>query len=192
MRIYPSFILAIATLLGNRGWAAEPTNTPVVWQEIPVPDALLQITEIDGQPLTFGGDIRIGDLDGDGEIVVLRSTDNAMKPCFLGAFDLDGNMLWQIGSGGDQPARPGPVTLYDFNGDGADEVLHFWHDPAIETPVENRADVVSSSAMEDLVNSSGNPPRRSSPRHPAPAPTGCINALSSPTFAAPLAPGISS
>ena len=76
------------------------------------------------------------------ELVVFRSTDAAMKPCFIGAFDLAGNVLWQIGEGGDQPARPGPVTLYDFDGDGADEVLHFWHDASVDNETENMADVV--------------------------------------------------
>ncbi|GAB5559762.1 MAG: hypothetical protein SynsKO_14090 [Synoicihabitans sp.] len=134
---------AIAALAAPGAFAAADIDAPRLWQEVKVPSALLQTTEVEGQHLTFGGDIRIGDLNGDGqlEFIVFRSTDEAMKPCFMGAFDLAGNVLWQIGEGGDQPARPGPVTIYDFDGDGRDEILHFWHDPMVENAVENMADV---------------------------------------------------
>ena len=52
---------------------------------------------------TFGGDLRIGDLNGDGrcDFLVYRCNDGApkgahmggMKPAFMGAFDLDGKFL---------------------------------------------------------------------------------------------------
>jgi hypothetical protein len=48
-----------------------------------------------------------------------------LKPCFLGAFDLDGQVLWTDGEGGVQPARPGPVAVYDLDGDGETEVVNF-------------------------------------------------------------------
>ena len=51
--------------------------------------------------IVFGGDIRVGDLSGNQQLdfLVYRSEDDAhdgggMKPCFLGAFDIDGNILW--------------------------------------------------------------------------------------------------
>ena len=105
------------------------------YRRIEVPSAFQ--TERGG--VRFGGDLRIGDLDGDGrcELLVYRCRDGfsegahagGMKPCFLGAFDLDGNALWQQGEGGEQPARPMSVALHDFDGDGAAEVACFWHRP---------------------------------------------------------------
>ncbi len=130
-------------LLITSGALLAGASNPVLWKEIAVPEAFLQSTLFDSQPLTFGGDIRVDDLDGDGEPewVVFRSTDKGMKPCFIGAFEMDGTVMWQVGEEGDQPARPGSVTLYDFDGDGSDEVLHFWHDPAVDNPIDNMADV---------------------------------------------------
>ena len=93
-------------------------------------------TDVDGG--IYGGDIRIGDLTGNGvvDFVVYQSL-GGMKPAFLGAFDIDGNPLWSIGrrdhtvadtdSGGllqtISPDRPGPVAVTDLDGDGACEVL---------------------------------------------------------------------
>ena len=103
----------------------------VLLKKISVPKELLTSHE---NGLTFGGDIRMGELNGDGspDFLVYRSQGNfhdtgGMKPCFLGAFDINGNVLWQTGKGGTQPSRPGPVALYDFDGDGKDEVLCFFH-----------------------------------------------------------------
>jgi hypothetical protein len=92
----------------------------------------------------FAGDIRIGDLDGDGniEFILFRSTDGGMKPCFIGAFDSNGHELWRHGAGGDQPQRPGPVTVYDFDGDGRAEVLCFFINPAVKAPANGMDNVV--------------------------------------------------
>jgi hypothetical protein len=49
-----------------------------------------------------------------------------MKPCFLGAFSSDGETLWQVGEGGEQPSRPGPVAVHDIDGDGEAEVVCFF------------------------------------------------------------------
>ena len=87
----------------------------------------------------FGGDLRIGDLNGDGrcDFLVYRSNHSGpsgpaiggFKPCFLGAFDMDGSVLWSVGGGGTHPVRPSSVAIYDLNGDGAAEVICFWHQP---------------------------------------------------------------
>jgi hypothetical protein len=67
-----------------------------------------------------------------------------MKPTFLGAFDLDGDPLWQIGEGGNHPSRPMSVAVKDWTSDGADDVICFWHKPqsALKTDWQTLADVV--------------------------------------------------
>jgi len=106
-----------------------------LFRRVSIPETLL--TTIDGR--TFGGDLRIGDLNGDGrcDFLVYRCNHGApsgahqggMKPCFLGAFDINGKLLWKAGSGGNQPSRPMSVAVKDWTGDGADDVICFWHTP---------------------------------------------------------------
>ena len=119
-------------------------GTPILWKSVAIPDSLLASHEHKGQTLRYGGDVRIGDLTGDGQIdfVVFRSTGNAMKPCFLAAFTMEGKVLWRAGKGGTQPARPGPVALHDIDGDGRTEVVCFFIDPARKAPPGSMADVV--------------------------------------------------
>lgn len=64
--------------------------------------------------------------------------------CSGGAFDLHGNALWSQGEGGNQPSRPLSVAVHDFDGDGAAEVLCFWHRPrpGQQTDWQTLADVV--------------------------------------------------
>ncbi len=75
---------------------------PPLFKKILIPSEFLTSNDI----LTFGGDIRMGDLTGDGQVdfMVYRSEDNAhdgggMKPCFWGAFTQTGEVLWQQGEG---------------------------------------------------------------------------------------------
>ena len=110
-------------------------SQPILYRRIEIPKPLL--TTVDGH--TFGGDIRIGDLNGDGrcDFLVYRCNHGApegahrggLKPCFLGAFDVDGNVLWSAGGGGNQPSRPMSVAVHDMTGDGAANVICFWHRP---------------------------------------------------------------
>lgn len=113
------------------------------YRNIKIPHAL---TSVDEMGRCYGGDIRIGDLTGNGttDFVVYQSL-GGIKPAFLGAFDIDGELLWSMGDrdlavddvDGDgqlhtlSPDRPGPVAVADVDGDGACEVLCFFVDENI-------------------------------------------------------------
>ncbi len=123
--------------------AAEP-GTPILWKKVPIPADLLATAKHNGQTLRYGGDVRIGDLTGDGQadFVVFRSAAGGMKPCFLGAFTMDGKVLWRAGEGGGQPARPGPVAIHDIDGDGRAEVICFFLDRTTKAPPDSMGNVV--------------------------------------------------
>ncbi len=106
------------------------SSNPILYKKVAIPEEFLT----SNGTLTYGGDIRIGDLNNDGQadLLVYRSEDNfhdggGMKPCFMGAFTLDGEILWQKGKGGIQPGRPGPVAIFDLDADGRTEVVAFFH-----------------------------------------------------------------
>ena len=122
----------------------------VAYRRIAVPEQFL----VTRAGATFGGDVRLGDLTGNGrcDFLVYRCNHGApsgahrggMKPTFVGAFDIDGNALWRQGEGGNHPSRPMSVAVHDFDGDGAAEVLCFWHRPSPDINADWRslADVV--------------------------------------------------
>jgi len=73
-------------------------GSPVLYRTVRVPAEFL----IRGKDGPFGGDLRIGDLTGNGraDFLVYRAVDNfcdggGMKPCFMGAFTIDGEALWK-------------------------------------------------------------------------------------------------
>jgi hypothetical protein len=113
---------------------------PLLYRRVDVPSEYL--ADDDGRP--FGGDLRIGDLTGDGivDFLVYRCADGGMKPCFLGAFDIGGNPLWSAGEDGSYPERPMSVAVHDIDGDGRTEVVCFWHVEGIEADEHSLADVV--------------------------------------------------
>ena len=122
---------------------------PLLYRKVEVPRAFCTTTEVDGRSVSYAGDVRMGDLRGRGqaEFLVYRSLDNAhdgggMKPCFLAAFTMAGEALWQIGEKGVQPSRPGPVAIHDIDGDGEAEIICFFLDPAIEAAPSSMANVV--------------------------------------------------
>ncbi|MBD3291668.1 MAG: hypothetical protein GF393_01985 [Armatimonadia bacterium] len=107
----------------------------ILWREVPVPEAMRG----PGPAGPCGGDLRIGDLDGDGRVEFVCYRNLAfLKPAFIGAFDLAGETLWTFGDpdrvvdvpdedatalGLMPPERPGPVAVGDIDGDGRIEVL---------------------------------------------------------------------
>lgn len=120
------------------------TAPAVLYRRVEIPRALLTHARIEGQDLRFGGDVRLGDLTGDGQadLLVYRcDTASGLKPCFLGAFTIDGEILWQEGDGGAQPLRPCSVSIHDVDADGRCEVICFFHRPDGVTPRESLADV---------------------------------------------------
>ena len=131
---------------GNVGLHEAPVM--VKWATVEVPAAFSKNDTVEGENLTYGGDIRLGDLqnNGTGGFLVLRSEynsleDGGMKPVFLGAFDQNGDSLWSVGSGGYQPARPAPFVIYDIDGDGENEVIHFWKDTNFTAGATQMGDV---------------------------------------------------
>lgn len=149
MRPVGSIVLALFTLCISLS-AEQTREDALLYRKLPIPREFL-ITE-DGH--TFGGDIRIGDLNGDErcDFLVYRCNDSGPsgpaagghKPAFLGAFDMEGKILWTAGGGGTHPVRPMSVAVYDVDGDGADEVICFWHQPSSEIKADwhSLADVV--------------------------------------------------
>jgi hypothetical protein len=120
------------------------TAPALLYRRVEIPRALLTRARIEGQGLRFGGDVRLGDLTGDGQadLLVYRcDTASGLKPCFLGAFTLDGEILWQEGDGGAQPLRPCSVSIHDVDADGRSEVICFFHHPDGGAPRESLADV---------------------------------------------------
>jgi hypothetical protein len=113
-----------------------------------------------GNPQTFGGDVRIGDLDGDKAVdfLVFRNVDGT-KPTFMGAFTMDGEVLWKVGEGGNQPIRPGPVAIHDIDGDGDSEVICFFHKPDVQSKPNQLKDV----AVQIRAGPTGEVQRQASP-----------------------------
>ena len=110
------------------------------YKRVAIPDVFLNETH--GR--LWGGDIRIGDLTGNGRVdfLVYKSL-GGIHPCFLGAFTLEGEPLWCLGDKHLEikdadvknsslttlsPDRPGPVAIYDIDADGQSEVICFWVD----------------------------------------------------------------
>jgi len=122
----PVIVLLLVILPGSVVLADE--LAPLLWKKVAVPEPFVRsLTNRAGETVRFGGDIRLGDLNNDGaaDLLVYRSADGGMKPTFLGAFDLDGAVLWKFGetNRGEQPNRPGPVAIHDIDADGETEVI---------------------------------------------------------------------
>ena len=153
-----SAAVAASTTVGSAGipahirWEREVETTmqcergkPILYKRLDIPAELLTTSvDEDCNTQTFGGDVRIGDLDGDGAVdfLVFRNI-HGTKPMFMGAFNMDGEVLWKVGKGGDQPMRPGPVAIHDINADGKNEIICLFHKPDVESPAGELRDVVA-------------------------------------------------
>ena len=116
----------------------------VLYRKIALPEEFL---DKDENGRRVGGDIRIGDLTGDGRVdFLVYKALGGIKPSFLGAFSLEGEKIWAVGDqqfsaedadGGGvlqtiSPDRPGPVAIYDIDQDGEQEVICFLVEPGIK------------------------------------------------------------
>jgi hypothetical protein len=135
--------LILAVALAASGLSAAEPAAPVLYRRVELPAEVLAQATIEGTKLNFAGDLRLCDVNGDGqaELLVFRSTDAGLKPCFLATVSLDGKLLWKLGQGGEMPMRPGPVALYDFDGDGRDEIACFCFVPKIKAAAGSLANV---------------------------------------------------
>ncbi len=113
--------------------SVDEQGNPILYQKIAIPQAFLTTAECrPSDTLTYGGDIRMGDLTGNGQadFLVYRAAlsidGGAVQPCFIGAFTQAGDTLWHKGKGGLQPNRPGPVAIHDIDNDGKTEVITFF------------------------------------------------------------------
>ena len=111
------------------------TASAILYSRVAIPNDFLSV---DPSGRRWGGDIRIGDLTGNGEVdfLVYKSL-GGMKPSFIGTFTMDGSPIWSVGDkdlttpdtdSNDHhhtlsPDRPGPVALYDIDQDGQTEVI---------------------------------------------------------------------
>jgi hypothetical protein len=139
---YALLLLLALSLAGCKGRDSGSFPEPELVARIDIPGAFLIESKSRGMTYRYGGDIRIGNLDDDGivDFLVFRSAENGMKPCFAGAWNRRGQILWSAGEGGTQPRRPGPAVLYDTDGDGRDEVIALFADatrPAVKGSMEN-------------------------------------------------------
>ena len=136
----------VACVVGTPAQAEDITpSTPLLYKRVPIPATFLAQAEHG----PFGGDIRIGDLNGDGAVdfLVYRAVGNfhdggGMKPCLLGAFDLEGKPLWRQGEGGLQPGRPGAVAVHDLDGDAKAEVICLFQEPGVKPADVSMRDAV--------------------------------------------------
>ncbi len=156
-----NFVL-LAQLFGQGNTAQGITiDAPQLYKKIPVPEKFQ--TQSDG--LTYGGDIRMGDLQNNGEaaFLVYRTATyvdgGAPQPCFIGAFTQGGEPLWQKGSGGLQPNRPGPVAIYDIDADGETEVITFF----AENPEATDPFNLQNISVQILNGATGEIERQASP-----------------------------
>lgn len=75
------------------------------------------------------GNLRVGDLNGDGipELLLIQNYPMNREISAIAAMDLEGNVLWEYGTPGSFPAHGYsdiPVQIYDWDGDGKNEVLY--------------------------------------------------------------------
>lgn len=133
----------------------------VLWREVPVPEEMLG----EGPAGPCGGDVRIGDLTGDGRVDFVCYRNLAgLKPAFIGAFDAEGEPLWGFGDaerevtvvekdgeerrGLEPPERPGPVAVADIDGDGRAEVIALVLEEGVERTHHWRMDGVEMVVLD--------------------------------------------
>lgn len=142
--LWAAGIILASVLVGFNFISKKQEGQPILHRKVPIPPAFLITT--DG--LTYGGDLRMGDLSGDGQadFLVYRAANSvdggAVQPCFIGAFDQQGKVLWQKGEGGLQPNRPGPVAIFDIDADGKNEVITFFVEEGKAVTPQSMANVV--------------------------------------------------
>ncbi len=136
-------------------------EAPQLYKKIAIPQEFLIQTD----SLTYGGDLRMGDLQNNGEadFLVYRTATSvdggAPQPCFIGAFTQEGKVLWQKGKCGLQPNRPGPVAIFDIDADGETEVITFF----AENPEATKPFHLQNMSIQILDGATGKLEKTASP-----------------------------
>ncbi len=126
------------TFLGLMLWpghifAQEPSYR--LFRDVDIPPTILT----EDRDMIFGGDIRIGDFENNNQLsfLIYRGAQlvegGASHPVFIAVFRENGEILWQRGSGGTQPNRPGPVAVHDIDGDQETEIIALFLDQPLNS-----------------------------------------------------------
>ena len=141
-------------------------TSPILYKKVMVPEGLRTVSH----ELEYGGDVRIGDLQNNGEVdlLVYRAAafqdGGACQPSFLGAFTQNGKILWTKGKGGFQPNRPGPVAIYDIDADGKTEVICLFteHPETVESHSMKNVSIMILDGETGNIKQQASPPQLTS------------------------------
>ncbi len=132
-------LMALALLVCRAG--RSQTENPT--EKKPAPPTLHLVSRIDVKD--FGAEtVRIGDLSGDGapDLLFVQSVYGTREITCLTATTIHGEILWQTGKPSAENGRiysDLPVQVYDWDGDGRNEVLYVRQAKYAEPPYDGRS-----------------------------------------------------
>lgn len=88
--------------------------------------SVVLLKKIDAKDLGAWGSLRLGDLDGDGQLDIVHARHRGQMLTCIAAVDINGKLLWQVGKAGSGTHKISsdlPMQIYDIDLDGENEVL---------------------------------------------------------------------